>query len=177
MVEGTSDIDRACYRNIRLSTLCPDCDFRGIWVIAILVFQRLLERSNIHVNLVMSNLGHFSLTGHSLAQAVLKSLHLHASICAHQGVPVPKFVIEREVPGAGNLSEAQLREISQKSVSVLKEMGPAIQWLHSYVTGDKVYCVYLAPDETAIRQHAKRVGIPANRVSAVRRMIDPTSAE
>jgi hypothetical protein len=90
---------------------------------------------------------------------------------------VPKFVIEREVPGAGNLSETQLRELSQKSVGVLKDMGPAIQWLHSYVTGDKVYCVYLAPDEMAIREHAKRVGIPANRVSAVRRLIDPTSAE
>src|SRR6267143_4865267 len=91
-------------------------------------------------------------------------------------MPVPKFVIEREVPGAGNLSETQLRELSQKSVGVLKDMGPAIQWLHSYVTGDKVYCVYLAPDEMAIREHAKRVGIPANRVSAVRRLIDPTSA-
>ena len=90
---------------------------------------------------------------------------------------MPKFVIEREVPGAGNLSETQLRELSQKSVGVLKDMGPAIQWLHSYVTGDKVYCVYLAPDEMAIREHAKRVGIPANRVSAVRRLIDPTSAE
>lgn len=90
---------------------------------------------------------------------------------------MPKFVIEREVQGAGSLSETQLRELSQKSVSVLKDMGPAIQWLHSYVTGDKVYCVYLAPDETAIREHANRVGVPANRVSAVRRMIDPTSAE
>jgi len=90
---------------------------------------------------------------------------------------MPKFVIEREVPGAGNLSEAQLRELSQKSVNVLKEMGPEIQWLHSYVTGDKVYCVYLAPDEGSIREHAKRVGIPANRVSAVRRLIDPASAE
>ena len=89
---------------------------------------------------------------------------------------MPKFVIEREVPGAGNLSEAQLRELSQKSVSVLKGMGPAIQWLHSYVTGDKVYCVYLATDDAAIREHARRVGIPANRVSAVRRLIDPTSA-
>ena len=89
---------------------------------------------------------------------------------------VPKFVIEREVPGAGNLSEAQLRELSQKSVKVLEAMGPAIQWLHSYVTGDKVYCVYLAPDDAAIREHARRVGIPANRVSAVRRLIDPTSA-
>jgi len=90
---------------------------------------------------------------------------------------MPKFVIEPEIPGAGNLSEAQLREISQKSVSVLKEMGPGIQWLHSYITGDKVYCVYLAPDEAIIQQHARRVGIPANRVSAVRRLIDPASAE
>ena len=90
---------------------------------------------------------------------------------------MPKYVIEREVPGAGNLTEAQVRELSQKSVSVLKEMGPGIQWLHSYVTGDKVYCVYLAPDEASIKEHAKRVGIPANRVSAVRRMIDASSAE
>jgi Protein of unknown function (DUF4242) len=90
---------------------------------------------------------------------------------------MPKFVIEREVPGAGKLTDAQLREISQKSVSVLKGMGPEIQWLHSYVTGDKVYCVYLAPDEAAIREHAKRVGLPASRVSAVRRLIDPSTAE
>ena len=90
---------------------------------------------------------------------------------------MPKFVIEREVPGAGNLSEAQLRELSQKSVNVLKAMGPAIQWLHSYVTGDKVYCVYLAPDEAAVREHARRGGFPANRISAVRRLIDPTTAE
>lgn len=89
---------------------------------------------------------------------------------------MPKFVIEREIPGAGNLSNAQLREVSQKSLNVLKEMGTKIQWLHSYVTGDKVYCVYLAPDDAAIREHARRVGIPANRVSAVRRLIDPTSA-
>jgi hypothetical protein len=89
---------------------------------------------------------------------------------------MPKFVIERDVPGAGNLSEAQLREISQQSVNVLKEMGPQIQWLHSYVTGDKVYCVYIAPDEATIREHAKRVGLPANRVSAVRRLIDATNA-
>jgi uncharacterized protein DUF4242 len=92
-------------------------------------------------------------------------------------MPVPKFVIEREIPGAGDLSDAQVREISQKSVNVLMGMGPAIRWLHSYITGDKVYCVYLASDETAIREHARRVGIPANRVSAVRRLIDPTSAE
>jgi hypothetical protein len=90
---------------------------------------------------------------------------------------MPKFVIEREVAGAGNLTDAQLREISQKSVSVLKELGPEIQWLHSYVTGDKVYCIYLASDPAIIQEHAKRVGIPANRVSAVRRLIDPTTAE
>ena len=87
-----------------------------------------------------------------------------------------KFVIERDVPGAGDLTEAQLREISQKSLNVLKEMGPKIQWLHSYVTGDKVYCIYLAADEAAIQEHARCVGLPANRVSAVRRLIDPTMA-
>jgi hypothetical protein len=86
-------------------------------------------------------------------------------------------VIEREIPGAGNLSDAQLCEVSRRSVSVLKEMGPQIQWLHSYVTGDKVYCVYLAPDEETIKEHAKRTGIPANRISAVRRLIDPSTAE
>jgi Protein of unknown function (DUF4242) len=90
---------------------------------------------------------------------------------------MPKFVIEREVPGAGNLSEKELRELSRKSVDVLNEMGPEIQWLHSYVTGDKIYCVYLAPDEAAVREHAKKGGFPANRISAVRRLIDPTTAE
>lgn len=90
---------------------------------------------------------------------------------------MPKFVIEREIPGAGNLTDAQWREIAQKSVDVLKGMGPEIQWLHSYVTGNKIYCVYLAPDEATIREHAKRGGFPANRVSAVRRLIDPASAE
>jgi Protein of unknown function (DUF4242) len=87
---------------------------------------------------------------------------------------MPQFVIEREVPGAGALSESQLRDLSMHSLQVLKEMGPQIQWLHSYVTEDKVYCVYLAPDENSIRQHAQRVGIPADRVSAVRRLIDPS---
>lgn len=90
---------------------------------------------------------------------------------------MPKFVIEREVPGAGDLTEAQLREISQKSLKVLRGLGPEIQWLHSYVTADKVYCVYLAPDEAIIREHARQVGLPANRVSAVRRLIEPTTAE
>jgi hypothetical protein len=90
---------------------------------------------------------------------------------------MPKFVIEREVPGAGSLSADELRELSQKSVTVLRGLGPEIQWLHSYVTGDKVYCVYLAPDEAIIQEHARRAGIPANRVSVVRRMIDPTYAD
>ena len=90
---------------------------------------------------------------------------------------MPKFVIEREVPGIGNLSDTEVREISKKSVNVLKGMGPGIQWLHSYVTGDKLYCVYLAPDEAAVREHARRGGFPANRISAVRRLIDPTTAE
>jgi hypothetical protein len=90
---------------------------------------------------------------------------------------MPKFVIERDVPGAGNLTDAEVKAMSQKSVKALRELGADIQWLQSYVTGDKVYCVYLAPDEAMIREHAKRAGIPANRVSAVRRLLDPTSAE
>lgn len=87
-----------------------------------------------------------------------------------------KFVIEREIPGLGNLSDAELKEISAKSLKVLNQMGPEIQWLHSYVTGDKLYCVYLAPDEATVREHARVGGFPANRVSAVRRLIDPTTA-
>lgn len=90
---------------------------------------------------------------------------------------MPKYVIEREIPGAGKLSAAELQEVSRKSVDVLTALGPKIQWLHSYVTGDKVYCIYLASDEDIIKDHAKRVGIPANRISAVRRLIDPSTAE
>lgn len=88
---------------------------------------------------------------------------------------MPQFVIEREIPGAGALSETQIRDISLRSLETLKEMGPQIQWLHSYVTEDKVYCVYLAPDENSIREHARRAGIPADRVAAVRRLIDATN--
>lgn len=87
---------------------------------------------------------------------------------------VPQFVIEREIPGAGTLSEEQVREVSLRSLQALKEIGPQIQWLHSYVTEDKVYCVYLAPDEDTIWEHARRTGIPANRVTVVRRLIGPT---
>jgi Nickel responsive protein SCO4226-like len=90
---------------------------------------------------------------------------------------MPKFVIEREIPNAGNLSDQELQAISQKSVDILKEMGPEIQWQHSYVTGNKIYCVYVAPDEATIQEHAKRGGFPANRISAVHRLIDPTTAE
>jgi Protein of unknown function (DUF4242) len=86
---------------------------------------------------------------------------------------MPEFVIEREIPGAGQLSEAQIEEISIRSLDVLKGLGPQIQWLHSYVTDDRLYCVYLAPDEELIREHARRLGVPANRISAVRRLIDP----
>jgi hypothetical protein len=89
---------------------------------------------------------------------------------------MPQYVIEREIPGAGNLTDAELQAIAQKSVGVLKDMGPGIKWLHSYVTGDKVYCVYLAPDEETVREHARRGGFPANRISAVRRLIDPGTA-
>jgi Protein of unknown function (DUF4242) len=90
---------------------------------------------------------------------------------------VPQFVIEREIPGAGALSEVQIRDMSLRSLQTLKEMGPQIQWLHSYVTEDKVYCVYLAPDEDTVREHARRVGIPADRVAAVRRLIDPVNVK
>ncbi|MGH9344310.1 MAG: DUF4242 domain-containing protein [Terriglobia bacterium] len=89
---------------------------------------------------------------------------------------MPQFVIEREVPGAAKLSESEIRELSLRSLSVLKEMGPQIQWLHSYVTEDKIYCVYLAPDENTIREHARRAGLPADRVSAVRQLIEPAKA-
>ena len=88
---------------------------------------------------------------------------------------MPQFVIEREVPGAGQLSQDEIRDISLKSLRVVKGMGPKIQWLHSYVTDDKIYCVYLAPDEETIREHARLSGFPANRVAAVRRLLDPVN--
>jgi len=90
---------------------------------------------------------------------------------------MPKFVIEREIPGAGKLSAAELQAISQKSCGVLRQMGPRIQWVESFVTDDKIYCVYIAPDEAAVREHATKGGFPANRVSQVRAKIDPTSSE
>jgi hypothetical protein len=90
---------------------------------------------------------------------------------------MPKFVIEREIPGVGKSSAQQLQAISQKSCSVLNDLGPSVQWVHSYVTDDKIYCVYIAPNAEAVREHATRGGFPANKISAIRETIDPTTAE
>jgi len=90
---------------------------------------------------------------------------------------MPKYVIEREIPGAGSLSAADLQGIAQKSCGVLSEMGPQVQWLESFVTPDKIYCIYIAPNEELVREHASRGGFPADRVSEVKRTIDPTTAE
>ena len=87
---------------------------------------------------------------------------------------MPKYVIEREIPGAGKLSPAELRGVSQKSCGVLQKLGPQIQWVHSYVTDDRVYCVYIAPNEDLVREHARQGGFPANRISEVKEIIDPT---
>ena len=90
---------------------------------------------------------------------------------------MPKYVIEREIPGAGNMSPEELQGVSQKSCSVLQNLGPQIQWLESYVTPDKIYCVYIAPSEDMIRAHAQQGGFPANRISEIKTIIDPTTAE
>ena len=90
---------------------------------------------------------------------------------------MPKFVIEREIPGAGALTASDMQGISATSCAVLDELGPKVQWVESFVTDDKIYCVYIAPDEALVREHARRGGFPANRVSQIRRMIDPTTAE
>lgn len=90
---------------------------------------------------------------------------------------MPKFVIEREIPGAGKLTPEEFKAISQKSCAVLSSLGPSVQWLESFVTDDKVYCIYIAPDEAAVRHHASLGGFPANSVQQVRRMIDPTTSE
>ena len=87
-----------------------------------------------------------------------------------------KYIIERELPGAGNLSNEQLQEISQKSCSILQQLGPQIQWVHSYVTDDKIYCIYIAPSADLVREHASKGGFPANKIADVRRIIDPTTA-
>jgi Protein of unknown function (DUF4242) len=90
---------------------------------------------------------------------------------------LPKYLIEREVPGAGKLSPEQLKGLSQKSCGVLNNLGPQIQWIHSYVTGDKIYCVYLSPNENLIREHARQGGFPANAISEIKNIIDPSTAE
>lgn len=90
---------------------------------------------------------------------------------------MPKYVIEREIPGAGNLTPEQLKGVSQTSCGVLNKLGPSIQWVQSYVTADKIYCVYIAPNEEMVREHASQGGFPANRISEVKTMIDPTTAE
>ena len=90
---------------------------------------------------------------------------------------MPKYVIERNIPGVGSLEPAELQAIAQTSCGVLRNMGPQIQWVHSYVTGDKIYCIYNAPDEQSIREHAKQGGFPANSISEVKAIIDPTTAE
>jgi hypothetical protein len=90
---------------------------------------------------------------------------------------MPKYVIERDLPGAGDLSPAQLQGVAQKSCGVLKNLGPEIQWVHSYVTQDKIYCIYIAPDEKMVREHANQGGFPANRISEVMSVIDPTTSE
>ncbi|MES2223187.1 MAG: DUF4242 domain-containing protein [Acidobacteriota bacterium] len=90
---------------------------------------------------------------------------------------MPKFLIEREIPGAGSLSAEQLQGVAEKSCSVLRELGPKIQWVQSYVTDNKIYCVYIAPNEEMVREHAKRGGFPANSVAEIKNVIDPTTAE
>ena len=90
---------------------------------------------------------------------------------------MPKFVIERNLAGAGKLPRPELQAISQKSCGVLKNLGPQVQWLHSYVTQDKIYCIYIAPDENSVREHARQGGFPANNISEIRTTIDPTTAE
>lgn len=90
---------------------------------------------------------------------------------------MPKYIIERDLPGAGKLSADEMKGVSQKSCSVLKNLGPQIQWVESYVTDDKIYCVYISPDEAMIKQHAEEGGFPANRISEVKTVIDPTTSE
>jgi len=94
-----------------------------------------------------------------------------------RSLTMPKFVIEREIPGAGNFSKEELQGASQKSCDVLRQMGPQIQWIQSYVTGDKLYCIYIAPNAEMIQEHARQGGFPANKISEIKSIIDPTTAE
>ena len=95
----------------------------------------------------------------------------------NRGSDMPKYVIEREVPGAGQLNAEQMQAISQTSCGVLRKLGPEIQWVQSFVTGDKIYCIYIAPNEEIVREHARQGGFPANKVSEIKAVIDPTTAE
>jgi len=105
----------------------------------------------------------------------------HSSLRATNGTAkrqtMPRYIIEREIPGAAKLSAAELKAIAQKSCAVLDKLGPKIQWIESYVTGDKVYCVYISPNEQLVREHAQQGGFPANRISEIKTVIDPTTAE
>jgi hypothetical protein len=123
----------------------------------------------------------FAKEAHMLAQRLLLALCLAVPLAGlgqtQRSAPMAKYVIERDLPGAGKLSGAELQAISLKSRNVLRDMGPRIQWVESYVTDDKIYCVYLAESEADIRKHAEAGGFPVNRVSRIRTMIDPTSAD
>lgn len=94
-----------------------------------------------------------------------------------EGIHMPKYVIEREIPGAGNIGPQDMQSISQKSCSVLSELGPKVQWVESFVTDDKIYCIYIAPNKEMVLEHAQKGGFPANSIAEVKRMIDPTTAE
>jgi hypothetical protein len=122
--------------------------------------------------LVVLDLGHPMLT-----PPMMRAMHLEWPQGSRRGGDMPRYVIEREIPGAGKLTPVELKGISQKSCAVLGEMGPKIQWVQSYVVDDKVYCVYIAPDEATVRTHAQMGGFPANRVSEVRAIIDPITSE
>ena len=112
----------------------------------------------------------------SLSYVAASLLLAGAGAFAQSGPPLQQFLIEREIKGAGDMTAAQLREASQKSNSVLRVLGPDIQWVHSYVAGDKIYCVYNAPSEALIKSHAEQSGFPANKITRVSAVIDPTSA-
>jgi hypothetical protein len=114
------------------------------------------------------------LAGETLPQGFCRE---HADLKKESTLAMPKYVIEREIPKAGKLSPEQLKAISQKSCGVLQNLGPQIQWIESYVTDDKIYCLYIAPNEQMVREHAQQGGFPANRVSEVKQVIDPTTAE
>jgi len=116
------------------------------------------------------------LAPHAAAESAPRAALL-ASLPFPEEIPMPKFVIERDIPGAGKMSPADLKMISQKSCGVLSSMGPSVQWVHSYVTPDKIYCIYQAADESLVRRHAELGGFPANKISRVSSMIDPATAE